>query len=75
VLATCSAITARIEANPDLFHRIEFMPLLRSVRERLARFIGADTDECVLVMNASHGVNTVLRNFDWAEGDVLIASE
>ncbi|THU76340.1 PLP-dependent transferase [Dendrothele bispora CBS 962.96] len=29
-------------------------------------------DEVVCVPNASHGINTVLRNFIWEEGDILI---
>ncbi|KIJ54490.1 hypothetical protein M422DRAFT_240557 [Sphaerobolus stellatus SS14] len=43
-----------------------------TVRERLAHIIGADTDEVVLVPNATHGVNTVLRNFDWGPDDFIV---
>ena len=72
VLEACRAITARIEENPDLFHRLEFQSLCENIRERIARLIGAQMDECVMVPNASHGINTVLRNFEWTEGDVLV---
>ncbi|KAG6865148.1 hypothetical protein C0991_004830 [Blastosporella zonata] len=63
----------QVEANPDLFHRLEFQPLLIDVRRRIAQLIGADVDEVVFVYNASMGVNTVLRNFEWEKGDTLIA--
>ena len=47
-------------------------PLIHT-RTRLAKFIEAgDTDEVVLVPNASHGINTILKNFDWHEGDIII---
>ena len=32
----------------------------------------ADTDEIVLVSNATTALNTVLRNFEWREGDVIV---
>lgn len=68
-------LSALIESNPDKFMRFTYQPLLILARERIAEFIGADTDEIVFVPNASHGINTVLRNFDWNEGDVLITGE
>lgn len=43
-------------------------------RGLLADFIGAKEDEVVLVPNATHGLNTVLRNFEWREGDILLGS-
>lgn len=33
-----------------------------------------DTDECVLVNNTLHGISTILRNFEWHEGDIIIGS-
>jgi selenocysteine lyase/cysteine desulfurase len=41
----------------------------------VAKLIGAETDECVLVNNTSHGIATVLRNFEWNEGDIIIGSK
>ena len=35
--------------------------------------IGAAHDEVVLVTNTTHGLNTVLRNIEWREGDVILA--
>ncbi|KAG6844153.1 hypothetical protein H0H87_009396 [Tephrocybe sp. NHM501043] len=73
VLDAVHKLTMQIEANPDLFHRLEFQPLLIDVRRRVAQLIGADVDEVVFVSNASMGVNTILRNFEWEEGDTLIS--
>ncbi|KAG6885747.1 hypothetical protein C0993_010257 [Termitomyces sp. T159_Od127] len=72
VLDAIHKLTLQIEANPDLFHRLHFRPLLIDVRRRIAQLIGADIDEVVLVANASMGVNTVLRNFEWENGDTIV---
>ncbi|KAK7052816.1 hypothetical protein VNI00_004135 [Paramarasmius palmivorus] len=74
VLDATKPIAALAEANSDLFHRLSYMPMLVEARKKVAKLIGAqDHDEVVFVPNASHGVNTVLRNFIWEEGDVLIS--
>ncbi|KAL0954146.1 hypothetical protein HGRIS_005283 [Hohenbuehelia grisea] len=73
VLAQCNALTLEIERNPDVFHRRNYQNPLKRVREQVADIIGAHADECVIVPNASHGINTVLRNFDWESQDIIIA--
>ena len=75
VMAACEKIAQEIEANPDRFMRVTYTPLLDVVRSRVSELIGAGTDECVMVTNATHGVNTVLRNLDWKQGDVVVGSE
>lgn len=42
------------------------------LRQTVAKLIGAELDEVVLVPNATHALNTVLRNFEWREGDVIV---
>ncbi|KAG6872296.1 hypothetical protein C0995_011192 [Termitomyces sp. Mi166 len=68
-------LNERIEANPDLFHRLDYQQILVDVRNEVAEFIGANVDEVVLVPNATTGVNTVLRNFTWQKGDTLVSCE
>ncbi|KAG8879897.1 hypothetical protein FRB97_001315 [Tulasnella sp. 331] len=68
----CDEINILSEARPDLFFRTTYKPMLREVRASVARLIGAETDECVMVPNATHGINTILRNFSWEEGDILV---
>ncbi|KAE9400171.1 PLP-dependent transferase [Gymnopus androsaceus JB14] len=72
VAEAIKAYYAMAEGKPDLFHRFTQLELIRNVRERLAKFIGAaHKDEVVFVVNASHGLNTVLRNFIFQEGDLI----
>jgi selenocysteine lyase/cysteine desulfurase len=75
VSQACAKFAALSEASPDKFFRYTYGDILPGVRERLAKFIGVDTDEVVMVPNATHGVNTVLRNFEWKAGDVIVKSE
>ncbi|TFY59311.1 hypothetical protein EVJ58_g5854 [Rhodofomes roseus] len=72
VLFKCQELTLLAERNPDKFHRITYMGMQQEVRKRVADVVGAETDEIVLVPNATHGINTVLRNFEWKEGDIII---
>ena len=71
----CEAVAAEAESIPDLFSRRTYRPVLDKIRGRLAKLIRADQDEVVLVPNASHGLNTVLKNFIWKENDLLIESK
>ncbi|KAH9902931.1 PLP-dependent transferase [Cubamyces lactineus] len=74
VLFSAAQMGYEIERNPDLFHRLKVKPLLDKARESVAKLIEAETDEVVLVPNATHALNTVLRNFEWREGDVIIGA-
>ena len=62
VSQACAKFEALSEASPDKFFRDTYRDILPEIRERLANFIGVDTDEVVMVPNTTHGVNTVLRN-------------
>ncbi|TCD65233.1 hypothetical protein EIP91_002941 [Steccherinum ochraceum] len=62
------------EANPDKFHRVECFPLLTESRQLLANLIGAKLNEVVFIPNVTHGINTVLRNFEWKAGDIVLSS-
>lgn len=75
MLEACTKLEAQIEGNPDKFIRVLYAGMSKGVRARVAQFIGADADEVVIVPNASHGINTVLRNIEWKTGDIIIKSE
>ncbi|CAE6409609.1 unnamed protein product [Rhizoctonia solani] len=69
----CIELGKRIEARPDSFHRRDYIPELRDVRARVAELLNCDTDECVITNNATHGVHTIINNFHWKKGDVLVS--
>jgi selenocysteine lyase/cysteine desulfurase len=72
VMRSVQAWELECEALPDEWNRKTYRPILVSVRERVAKLIGAETDECVIISNTTHGINEVLHNFSWQSGDVLI---
>ncbi|EIW84374.1 PLP-dependent transferase [Coniophora puteana RWD-64-598 SS2] len=74
VRVACDALTDRIEASPDRFIKLDMAGMLADARRRVAEFVNVGHDELVLVPNTSHGVATVLRSFEWEEGDVLIGA-
>jgi selenocysteine lyase/cysteine desulfurase len=45
------------------------------VRERVARFIGADPDELALTGNTVEGINHVAGAIDWSPGDVVVRTD
>lgn len=75
VLEACAKKSKEIEENPDMFMRFTYPLQLRKARERVAELIGADVDDCVLVTNATLGVNTVLRNLQWNKEDIIVFSK
>ncbi|EIW86131.1 PLP-dependent transferase [Coniophora puteana RWD-64-598 SS2] len=74
VKAVCEKLTTEIERNPDKFHWFAQNERTTRVRERLASMLGAHVGECVMITNTSHGLATVLRNFAWGEGDVIVGA-
>ena len=57
----------RAEARPDPFLRYEYPRLLDESRAAVAALLAAPVDSVVFVSNATLGVNTVLRNLEWAD--------
>ena len=74
VARACEKLAAQVEANPDRFMWFTYWPMLDEVRAAVAALVGASPDECVFVPNVSHGVSTVLRNFEWKQGDYIVTS-
>ncbi|KAG8159103.1 hypothetical protein KVR01_010764 [Diaporthe batatas] len=60
------------EARPDTFIRYTYPKLLQTARSAIAPLLGADVNEVVFIPNATTGINTVLRNVDFKDGDVVI---
>lgn len=60
------------EARPDTYLRYTYPELLAEARAAAALLLGAHAYEVVFVPNATTGVNTVLRNLGFADGDVVL---
>lgn len=60
------------EAKPDSYIRFAHPKALDMSREAVANLVNAPVNTCVLVPNATTGVNTVLRNLKFTKGDVIL---
>jgi isopenicillin-N epimerase len=75
VLAFQQNLRDRLEKEPLTFLVRDLEPLLDNARSALARFIGADAGNLVMVPNATAGVNTVLRSLRFKRGDDLLVTD
>ena len=75
VLDEQTRIRNRIESEPLLFFDHHYLDEVDRARADLARFIGARTDDLAFVVNATTGVNTVLRSLRLEPGDELLVSD
>jgi selenocysteine lyase/cysteine desulfurase len=74
ILRARSAYAAECERDPNKYMKRTYLPLLTKARQAAADLIGAggNVDEVVFVPNASSGVQLVLRELDWEDGDVIL---
>ncbi|KAJ7804934.1 pyridoxal phosphate-dependent transferase [Mycena olivaceomarginata] len=72
VMAACRVLDSEAESSPDYWMKFTYPPRLINVHPQIAASIGAETDECVLVPNASHSISTVLRNIEWQEDNIIV---
>ena len=74
IIQVCKAIMNKIEGNPNKFMQLKYPASLPGCRKRVARLMGIHIDEFVLVPNAIHGINAILRNIGWQKGDTILKS-
>lgn len=65
---------AQMEREPVRFFVRELEPLLDEARQALATFLGADPAGLAFVVNATAGVNAVLRSLDLDKHDELLVT-
>src|SRR2546426_7385067 len=75
VLRHQAALRAEMEAEPVRFLSRELDGRLDAARARLAAFVGADPADLAFVVNATSGVNAVLRSAVLAPGDELVTTD
>ncbi|WWC92518.1 uncharacterized protein L201_007477 [Kwoniella dendrophila CBS 6074] len=72
VIQKMRELSDEIESNPDLFMRRSWLPKLNKVRNELSEMIGARQEEVVIVPNTTHGIQTILSNIEWTDGDIIV---
>jgi isopenicillin-N epimerase len=74
VLAVQQKLRSQLELEPIRFFGREWEPLLDNARNKLAEFIGADSQDVVFVNNATTGVNSVLRSISFSSEDEILTT-
>ena len=64
-----------MELEPVRFFEELLPPALVESREALATMLSCDPDDLALIENATSGVNTILRSFDFKPGDEIIVPD
>jgi len=64
--------TKLAQERPDVFIVYDLPEFIDQSREAISPLVGAHVDEVVFVPNATTGVNTVLRNLEFKEHDVIV---
>ena len=75
VLDEQTRIRARIEREPLIFFDHDYLPALDRARTVLAAFLGARMGDLAFIVNATTGVNTVLRSLRLEPGDELLVTD
>jgi isopenicillin-N epimerase len=74
VLEFQQELRCRMERDPVQFLVRDLETLLDGARHGLAAFVGADPEDLVFVLNATAGINTVLRSLEFKSGDELVVA-
>jgi isopenicillin-N epimerase len=74
VLDAADAWRREFEADPTHFMRRRWAAAIGESKATLAAFLNADVEGLAFVMNASDGVNAVLRSLDFAPGDEILVT-
>jgi isopenicillin-N epimerase len=75
VLRRQAELRAEMEAEPVRFLSRELDDRLDVARQALARFVGADAEDLAFVVNATSGVNAVLRSLVFTSSDELLVTD
>lgn len=74
VMEVQTQLRKQLERQPLRFVMREWEPLLDDARNKLAAFVGANSQDLVFVPNATTGVNAVLRSLQFNPEDELLTT-
>ncbi|XP_060085061.1 uncharacterized protein LOC132564424 [Ylistrum balloti] len=65
----------KMDDHPDDWFRRNNLGKWKEGRDAIAAFVNADSEDVVLVQNATTGVNTVLKSINFKENDAILATD
>ena len=75
VLRHQASLRDEMEGEPVRFLSRELDDRLDAARQALAAFVGADAEDLAFVVNATSGVNAVVRSLALSAGDELLTTD
>jgi hypothetical protein len=72
VIAKQRQLVDTMEQHPDRWYLKTAPRIIRNAASSLASFIGAEPEEVVFVVNATTGINSVIRSLDIQQGDSVL---
>jgi selenocysteine lyase/cysteine desulfurase len=69
-----SLMLKRLEANPAIENFGPMGSEMETVRDKVAKFMGADVEEIILTRNTTEGISIVCSGIKWAEGDEILTT-
>ncbi|MDG1020496.1 MAG: aminotransferase class V-fold PLP-dependent enzyme [Emcibacteraceae bacterium] len=69
-----SLMLKRLEANPAIENFGPMGSEMETVRDKVAKFMGADEEEIILTRNTTEGISIVCSGIKWAEGDEILTT-
>ncbi|UJR24208.1 hypothetical protein I4U23_027174 [Adineta vaga] len=62
----------KAEYNPDRWFRHEIQIEMKKLRERLSKYVNCDSDDIVILENASTGINTILKSLKFHSNEIIL---
>lgn len=72
VIEAKEKLSREMDARIDVWERRRVEPRFAEIRAAVGPLIGAEVGDVVLVPNTTHGVNTIVYNLDWEDGDIIL---
>ena len=68
------ALQLELERQPVQFFVKDGMKLLAQARERLAEYVGCNSDDIAFVTNPSYAINTIIKTFPFVSEDEILTT-
>ena len=62
----------RAELNPDRWFRLEVQNEMEKIRQRLSDYLNCDSDDIVILENASSGINSILKSLKFRSNETIL---
>lgn len=62
----------RAELNPDRWFRLDIQVEMENLRKKLSQYVNCDSDDLVILENASSGINSILKSLKFQANETIL---